>query len=329
MRRRELIAGLGGAAVLSTLWPLTARTQRRATPVIGFLHPESLVAMREDAAAFHRGLAATGFVESRNVALEYRWAEGQYDRLPALAAELVRREVAVIVALGTPATVAAKAATNTIPIVFQVGVDPREFGFVASLNRPGGKLTGVAELNVEVTAKCLEVLHELVPAAASIAFLGNPANLANKVWVHELQAAARMLGVGLLEMNASSANEIETAFEKLVVHHVGALVVSPDSLYFDQRHQLAALAARNALPALYFDRVFVEAGGLLSYGTNVFDSLRQVGSYAGRILKGENPADLPVQQATKIELIINMKAAKALGITFPPNLLARADSVIE
>src|SRR4051812_46920773 len=182
MRRRELIAGLGGAAVLSTLWPLTARTQRRATPVIGFLHPESLVAMREDAAAFHRGLAATGFVENRNVALEYRWAEGQNDRLPALAAELVRREVAVIVALGTPATVAAKAATNTIPIVFQVGVDPREFGFVASLNRPGGKLTGVAELNVEVTAKCLEVLHELVPAAASIAFLGNPANLANKVW---------------------------------------------------------------------------------------------------------------------------------------------------
>jgi putative ABC transport system substrate-binding protein len=325
MRRRDFVAGIVGSAA----WPLAAPAQQPAMPVIGFLHPESLTAMREDAAAFHRGLAATGFIEGRNVALEYRWAEGQNDRLPALALELVRREVALIVALGTPATIAAKAATNRIPIVFQVGVDPREFGFVASLNRPGGNLTGVAELNVDVTAKCFEVLHELLPSAPSIAFLGNPAHPANRATVRELQAAARTLGVGLLEVNASSASEIETAFEKLVAQRAGALVVSPNSLYFERRHQLTALAARNALPAIYFDRVFVEAGGLLSYGTNLFDSLRQVGSYAGRILKGDKPADLPVQQATKIELVINMKAAKALDIVFPLTLLGRADEVIE
>jgi putative tryptophan/tyrosine transport system substrate-binding protein len=298
-------------------------------PVIGFLHPESVVAVRESATAFHRGLADTGFAQSRNVTIEYRWAEGQIDRLPALALELVRRKVAVIVTLGTPATVAAKAATSSIPIVFQVGGDPREFGFVSSLNRPRGNLTGVAELNLEVTAKCLELLHELVPAAALIAFLGNPANPANEPAVLEIQAAARILGVGLLVMNASSASEIETAFKTLVAQRAGALVVSPDSLYYDQRDQLVALAARNALPAIYFDRVFVEAGGLLSYGTDVFDSLRQIGRYAGRILKGDKPADLPVQQATKIELLINMKTAKALGITFPRTLLGRADSAIE
>jgi len=327
MRRRAFIAGLGGVAA----WPLAAHTQQPATPVIGFLSSQSRQADRERLEAFHRGLTETGYVEGRNVAMEYRWADGQNDRMPALAAELVRRRMAVIVVMGTtPGALALKAATQTIPIVFTIGPDPVAAGLVASLNRPGGNLTGVTVSNVEVIAKRLELLHELVPSAKSIAFLVNPTNpAATSSETGELQAAARVLGLDLLLLKASTGAEIEMAFATLAGQRASALLVSGESFFSAETDRVVALAARHAVPAIYGSRTFIAAGGLLSYGTDSRDSNRQVGVYAGRVLKGEKPADLPVLQATRIELVINMKTAKALGLMFPLNLLGRADEVIE
>jgi putative tryptophan/tyrosine transport system substrate-binding protein len=330
MRRRDFIAGLGGAAAG---WPLAAGAQQPAIPVIGLLSSQSREAGGESLRleAFHRGLAETGYVEGRNVAVEYRWAEGQNDRMPALAAELVRRRMAVIATLGTtPGALALKAATQTIPIVFMIGPDPVAAGLVASLNRPGGNLTGVTVNNVEVIAKRLELLHELVPAAKSIAFLINPNNpAATAAETGELQAAARVLGLNLLLLNASTAAEIETAFATLADRRAGALLVSGESFFFAQKEQLIALAARHAVPTIYGNRAFIAAGGLMSYGTDSRAADRLVGVYTGRILKGEKPADLPVQQATRIELAINLKTVKTLGLTVPQSILVRADEVIE
>jgi putative ABC transport system substrate-binding protein len=329
MNRRAFTTLAGGTAIA---WPLAARAQRPALPVIGLITIGSFETRREeDLAAFHRGLAETGFVEGRNVAIEYRWTNGHNDQLPALAAELVRRQVAVIVTSGGPlAALAAKAATQTIPIVFDVGNDPVESGLVASFNRPGGNLTGAALLITAVLAKRLQMLHEAVPAATSVALLTNPANpVTAEAEVRELQAAARILGVHLLVLYASSPSEIEAAFTTLVQQRAGALFVSSDPTFTSLSDQIIALAARHAVPAMYQWRQYTEAGGLMSYGSSLPEATRIVGVYTGRILKGEKPADLPVQQVTKIELAINMKTAKALGITFPLTLLGRADEVIE
>ena len=325
MRRREFIAGVGAAA-----WPLAGRAQRLTMPVIGYLNPESLQSRSDVIRAFRQGLAETGFVEGQNVLIEYRHAESQYDRLPTLATELVRHSVAVIVAGPTSAALAAKAATTRIPIVFEVGGDPVELGLVASLNRPGGNLTGVTTLTLEVVAKRLELLHELVPAATSIALLLNPAtrNTAD-AQTKEAQRAATALGLRLQILNASSQIEIEIAFAALAQQRASALLVSPDPFFTDRREQIIAMTARSAIPTIYAWREYAAAGGLISYGTSRIDAYRLVGTYAGRILKGEKPADLPVQQSTKVELVLNMKTAKALGLTFPLTLLGRADEVIE
>jgi putative ABC transport system substrate-binding protein len=281
--------------------------------------------------AFHQGLGETGFVEGRNVAIEYRWAEGRNERLPALASDLVQRQVNVLAAPGSTASVlAAKAATQTIPIVFMVGTDPVQIGLVASLNRPGGNLTGIVNLTIEVAAKRFELLRELVPAATSLALLVNWANRVNaEALVTETQRAARSLGVDLLVLNASSQTEIEAAFATLVDRRVGGLSIGSDALFITHYDQIIALAERHKLPTIDQFREFTTAGGLVSYGPNSFDTWRPVGVYTGRILKGEKPADLPVQQATKVELTINLKAAKALGITIPLTVLGRADEVIE
>jgi putative ABC transport system substrate-binding protein len=327
VKRRQFIGGLAGAAV----WPLAARSSQQPTmPVIGFLDPSWLESLRGRMAAFSQGLAEAGYTEGRNVAIEYRWAEGQNERLPALAAELVRRQVAVIATPGgTAGTLAAKAATQTIPIVFGLGADPVELGLVSSLARPSRNLTGVSYLTVEAAAKPLELVHELVPAANLIAVLVHPANRTTETEARELQVAARVLGVRLLVLNASSQSEIEAAFATLVRERAGALVISSDTFFLAQRDQIVALAARHAVPAIEQFREFTAAGGLMSYGPSITDGWRLVGVYTGRILNGEKPADLPVQQATKIEFAINMKTTKALGITFPLTLLGRADEVIE
>jgi putative tryptophan/tyrosine transport system substrate-binding protein len=328
MRRRDFIKGMTRSAFA---WPLAARAQHPATPVIGLLGTRLTDEYVDRQGAFHQGLKDTGYVEGQNVAIDYRWAESQSDRLPALAAELVRRQVDVIVTSGgPPAALAAKTATRTIPIVFSLGVDPVEAGFVASLNRPGGNLTGVALLIGAVVAKRAELLHELVPAATLIALLTNPANpLLIETETRELQAAARVLGVRLLVLNATSPTEIEAAFASLVEQRAGGLLVSTDPSFTSRLDQIVALAARYTVPAIYGWRDYTAVGGLMSYGPNRSDFFRLQGVYAGRILKGEKPADLPVQQVTKIELIVNLKTAKALGLTIPLPLLGRADEVIE
>jgi putative tryptophan/tyrosine transport system substrate-binding protein len=327
-RRREFFGLLGGAAAS---WPFAAHAQQPALPVIGFLSSASPDLYAHVVRAFHQGLSETGYVEGRNVATEYRWAYGQNDRLPALAADLVRRQVAVIAApASTPAALVAKAVTTTIPIVFQTAADPVEVGLVASLNRPGGNLTGVATVGLEVGSKRLELLHEVVPTATVMALLVNPTSpsLAEST-TKDAQAAARVLGLKLHVLHASTERDFDTIFATLVQLQAGALVIGPDALFTSRSEQLAALALRHAVPAIYQWREFAAAGGLMSYGGSIADGLRVVGVYTGRILKGEKPADLPVQRYTKVELIINLKTATALGLTVPLSLLGRADEVIE
>ena len=325
MRRREFITLLGGAAT----WPFAARAQQ-TMPVIGVLSAEWPNLISDRLRAFHDGLRETGHVQGRNLAIEYRWAEGRNDRLPALAAELVRRQVTVIVATRTPAVLAARTATATIPIVFFVAADPVQLGLVTSLSRPEGNLTGVVTLNVEVAAKRLELLHELVPTATIVALLVNPSNTAlAETTTRQLEAAARTLGLQFHVLHASSDRELDTAFAALVQLRAGAHVIGADPLFNSRSEQLAELTIRHRVPAIYQFRDFVSAGGLTAYGSTVLDTYRPLGVYTGRILKGEKPAELPVQQATKVELVINMKTAKALGLTVSLPLLARADEVIE
>jgi putative ABC transport system substrate-binding protein len=298
-------------------------------PVVGFLSSGSPNALVDLVGAFHLGLNEAGYVEHRNVGIEYRWAEGQYDRLPALAADLVRRQVTVIVTSGgTPSALAAKSATTTIPIVFSTASDPVAAGYIASLNRPGGNLTGITTLNVEVGPKRLELLRELVPTAATIALLINPTNPAAETQLRDLQTPIRALGLQLHVLRASSERTIDDAFAALVQLRAGGLLIGPDPFFNTRSEQLAVSALRNAVPAVYQYREFVLAGGLMSYGGNLTDQYRQIAAYVGRILKGEKPADMPVQQGTKIELFLNLKTAKALGLTVPISLLARADELI-
>jgi putative ABC transport system substrate-binding protein len=324
--RRELLAALGGAAVA---WPLAARAQQPVLPVIGFLNSASPAPYAPMVAAFHQGLKETGHIEGQNVAIEYRWANAQYDRVPAMAADLADRRVAVIVA-NTPGVQAVKAATTTIPIVFTTGGDPMQLGLVASLSRPGGNVTGVTTLNVEVTPKRLELAHELLPTATIIAALVNPTNPNTEIELRGMQAAARALGLQLHVLHASSERDFAAVFAALPQLRAGVLVISgTDTFLISRSEQLAALTIRHAVPTIFQFREFIAAGGLMSYGGSITDSYRQAGIYAGRILGGAKPGDLPVMQPTTFELVINLKTAKALGIDIPPTLHARSDEVIE
>ena len=325
MRRREFIWALGGVAVS---WPLAVGAQQ-PMPVIGFLNSASPGGYAPMLKAFRQALKEAGFVEGRNVGIEYRWAEGQYDRLPVMAADLVRRDVAVIVA-NTPANVAAKNATTKIPIIFTTGNDPVQLGLVTSLNRPSGNFTGVTTLAVELAPKRLELAHELFPTARVIGVLVNPKNSAQALVVtRDLQAAATNLGLQLIVQHASAESEIEDAFATLTQKRVGALVIAADSFFNSMAAKLGELALRNSVPAIFAYHEFAAAGGLASYSGSITDSYRLAGLYTGRILKGEKPADLPVQESTKVELIFNLKSAKTLGISIPITLLGRADEVIE
>jgi putative tryptophan/tyrosine transport system substrate-binding protein len=327
MKRREFITLLGGAA---TMWSVAARAQQPGMPVIGFLGGGSPDAFAHVVAAFRQGLYETGFAEGQNVTIEYRWAEGQYDRLPALVADLIRQKPAVIVATGGDVGVrAAKKATTTIPIVFTSGSDPVAAGFVSSLNRPGGNVTGVSLFVSVLEGKKLELLRELVPTAAVIGFLLNPNNPRADVDTADMQAAARALGKQLVILKAGSENDFDAVLTNLAQQPVDALVVHTEPFFLSRRDHLVELAARYSIPTIYGLREFAAAGGLISYGTKLSDSYRQVGIYTGKILKGEKPADLPVQAPTKYELVINLKTARALGLDVPPSILARADEVIE
>jgi putative ABC transport system substrate-binding protein len=324
MRRREFIAFLGGAAVT---WPLAARAQQGS--IVGYLYsgsPASPLLL----AAFRKGLGETGHIEGRDVTVEYRWANNAFDRLPELAADLVRRRVNVIVTPGSSqAALAAKAATSTIPIVFSTGIDPVQAGLVASLNRPGGNVTGVNYMQTQLAAKQLGLLHELLPSATRFAVLVNPNNpIVVGTTIPELQAAASSIGVHVEVLRASNRDEIDDAFARILQMHIEALLVSPGQLFSD-RVEFTAFAARRAVPTMYHDREFAEVGGLISYGSSLADQYRETGIYTGRVLNGERPIDMPVTQATKFELVINLKTAKALGLEIPPTLLARADEVIE
>jgi putative ABC transport system substrate-binding protein len=327
MKRREFITLLSGAAAA---WPLAARGQQSAMPVVGYLGGLSPETFAPRLTAFRKGLAEMGYVEGRNIGIEYRWAEGQYERLPVLAADLVRRQVAVIAALGGDAPAhAAKTASATIPIVFAVTADPVRSGLVSGINRPGGNLTGVNFLLNLIATKLFEVLHETVPNAATIGFLINPSGPEGEAAIGEVRAAAQALGHELLVRNASNEPEIDAAFASLAQGRVGALLVGNDVFFYSRREQIVTLAARHAIPAIYNVREFAHAGGLMSYGTSVDDAQRLAGVYVGRILQGAKPADLPIQQAVKVELVLNLKTAKTLGLAFPLSLLGRADEVIE
>ena len=326
MRRRQFITLVGGA----TAWPVTARAQQPAMPVIGFLQSASREGHENTVAAFRQGLGEYGYTEGRNVALEYRWAEGALERLPEFAAELLRLKAAVIVTPGSlPAARAAKAATATIPIVYGGGADPVRAGLVASLNRPGSNVTGFVEVNSEIVSKRLGLLRDVLPGATRFAFLVEP-NSSGMLVITDLRRAASRAGVEIEPVVADGTDDgIAAAFASLAQKKVDALMASPSPFFYAHRHQLVALAARHSVPAVYWDRAFAEAGGLMSYGSDVANMFRQVGMYAGRILKGEKPIDMPVMQATKFELVINAKTAKSLGLTLPPTLLALADEVIE
>jgi putative tryptophan/tyrosine transport system substrate-binding protein len=327
MQRREFITLLGGVAAT---WPLTARAQQPVMPVIGFVNAAFPQRYARPLSAFLKGLGETGYVDGRNVVIEYRWAEGQNDRLPAMVADLVHRQVAVIAATSTPAALAATAATTTLPIVFETSADPVQLGLVASLNRPGGNVTGVTQLNLEIVPKRLELLHELLPTASIMALLVNPTDpgIAEPT-TRGLQTAARALGLQLRVLNASTERDFDEVFATLDQLRPVGLVIGGDAFFNSWSEQLAALSVRHAVPAIYQWRQFAAAGGLLSYGSDVTDSYHLAGVYTGRVLKGDKPADLPVQQATKVELYINLKTAKALGLSVPTALLVRADEVIE
>jgi putative ABC transport system substrate-binding protein len=326
MRRRDFITLLSGTAAA---WPLVARAQQPAMPVVGFLHPGTPEATAYVVTPFRQGLSETGYVEDRNVKIEYRWAHDDNDRLPELAADLVRRGVAVIATPNsTPATLAAKAATTTIPVVFQIAGDPVQMGLVASRNRPGGNVTGVSSMNVELGAKRLGLLHELLPAAERFAVLVNPSNLGSDVST-VLQGMASSIGAQIEVLSAATNRDIDTAFATLVNKRADALLTSPDVFFIIRRVQIVTLAARHAVPAVYHVRDFTEVGGLMSYSTKLADQYRQAGIYTGRILRGEKPADLPIMQPTKFEFVINLQTARTLGLTIPPTLLAIADEVIE
>jgi putative ABC transport system substrate-binding protein len=324
MDRRKLLLALGCAMTAAS----AVRAQQKAMPVIGYLASEASGPSAPFAAAFREGLTETGYIEGQNVAIDYRWAEGRYDRLPGLVTEFVARNVDVIATGGIPAALAAKSATSTIPIVFSVG-DPVERGLVASLARPGGNLTGVSLINVELMPKRLELLSELVPQAGVIAVLVNPYNANTERTIRDMEEAARAKRMQLAILTAGTESEIDSAFASLVQTQAGALVVQGDPLFINGRDQLVALASRHAVPAIYALREYAAAGGLISYGTSFTAGYRQLGSYAGKILKGAKPADLPVQQPTRFELVVNLNTAKALGLTVPPSILARADEVIE
>ena len=328
MRRREFITLFGGAAAT---WSLAARAQQPALPVIGFLHSASALTFAEHIPAFHKGLSEAGYVAGQNVTVEYRWAEGHNETLPALAADMVRQRVAVIVTpISTPAALAAKAATSTIPIVFSIGADPVKLDLVASLNRPGGNATGISDIGVQLGPKRLSILHELLPNAARFAALVNPDNPGiTESFVSELQTAASAIGRQIEIVTATTNSGIDMAFAMLVKMRADAFLISPEALFVTRRFQILTLAARHALPALYHRREFTDAGGLMSYGSSLADQFRQTGVYAGRILKGENPADMPVQLPTKFEFVINLQTARTLGIQIPAALLASADEVIE
>ena len=326
MRRRDFIKGIAGSTVV---WPLAARAQQLAMPVIGFLSGVSPGPFAQRLAAFRQGLNETGTIEGRNVEIEYRWAEDQYDRLPALTNDLIGRRVAVIVAYTDAAALAAKAATTTIPIVFLVGTDPVKLGLVASLNRPSGSITGVSWFGVDLVPKQLSLLHELVPNAAVVALLVDRNIAYPDSQVSEVQAAARALGLQLVVLNARTASDIDMAFASVVRERAGALVVGAGAFLLSRRNQIIALAARHTIPAIYGFREYSADGGLVSYGNNIPDAFRQAGVITGRILKGDKPADLPIERTTKFELVINLKTAKALGLTVPRSLIAGADEVIQ
>jgi putative ABC transport system substrate-binding protein len=326
VKRREFITLLGGAAA----WPVAARAQQPAMPVIGFLGSPSAPEWDPFVIAFQRGLKETGYVEGENVAIEYSWADGQYDRLPALATDLVRRQVAVIFAAGSPAPVAAaKAATTAIPIIFALGADPVHFGLVASLNRPGGNVTGVNFLTADLGEKALGLIHDLAPNAAIGAMLVNPNNPNAESVAKNARATALSVGLQFHILNAGTAREIDTAFASIIERGIGVLVVGADPFFLGRRNQFVALAARHAVPAIYYSREFVTAGGLMSYGTSISDAYRRAGIYTGKILKGAKPADLPVEQSTRFEFVINLKTAKRLRLAIPDKLLALTDEVIE
>jgi len=325
MERRKFITILGGAAAT---WPLAARAQQSAVPVVGFLNSRAPEGNEAILVAFRQGLKEAGYVEGQNVTVEYRWADNQYDRVPVLVADLVSRQVAVIVSNGPPIA-AAKAATSTIPIVFAVGFDPLTYGLVNSLSRPAGNLTGVSILDVEIGPKRLELLHELIPAATVMALLVNPTTPAVQAIAGDMQAAARAHGLELHVLHAATDGDFDAVFTTVAQLRAGALIIGADPFFTSRSRQLGELTVARRIPTIYEFREFAAAGGLISYGTSLADAYRQVGIYTGRILKGEKPSDLPVQQATKVELILNLKTAKALGITVPISLLGRADEVIE